>query len=194
MLKTIFSLIILIFFMACSFTPTLPAVGAKLSNNKLLKKSYDSYTIFFSAQKIDLTNEEKNKQKYLQKAFNSFGKSIGDNNIAIWTGKSYRKFDIDVSKDLCDLYSLSYSNGPYIVFSRNNPITSKQKLNNDVILDFSSVNASRIKYVLNEIEQKIRLHTYDNVNYSQMNKQIVYSFFENQEEFIKEAILAILGS
>ena len=107
MIKIIYSLLILIFLTACSSTSTIPGIGAKLQDKKLINKSYDSYTIFFSAKNINLTSQEKNKQKYLEKAFNSFGKSIGNNNIAIWIGKSYRKFDIDESKDLCDIYALN---------------------------------------------------------------------------------------
>ena len=121
-----------------------------------------------------------------------FAESIGKNNAATWIGSNTR-YDLKSSKNICDLYDLPYSGGPYIIFTKENPILATKKYEEAVILDFSSVNSNRIRFVLAELEQNIRRKQYTKVNQYQINKQIVLSKYDNNIDFIKDVIVAILG-
>ena len=194
MIKKMFVLFgIMLMFVACNGIATLPPVAVSLNQIKDGNhRNYNTYTMFFSARNIGFSESELNKKEFLKRSFNMFSESIGKNNAATWIGSNSR-YDVKSSKNICDLYSLPYSGGPYIIFSKENPILAKKKYEEAVILDFSSVNSNRIRFVLAELEQKIRRKQYIKVNQYQINKQIVLSTYENNVDFIKDVIVAILG-
>lgn len=177
-------------------SPNLPAIGVTLNElGNIPKREYSTYTTYFFAREIDLTKGEIDKQNYLKESFDAFSKSIGENNLAIWFGSidpSNVKFDIARSKDLCDKYGVSYSGGPYVLITKENPVDSS-KLSNAVLLDFSSVNPERIKYVMDSLEQKIRTERYEEINNIENYKQIVLSKFDDNKGFIQEVVKSILG-
>lgn len=184
-----------VFFVSCSSRSTLPPVGLRLQEMKQYKnnQAFNTYTMFFSARLVALSKSEKEKNKLLIEAFENFSTGIGKYNVAIWVGKNFNKFDTALSKDLCDKYSVSYTGGPYIVFSRNNPTLGRISINKDVLLDFSNVNSDRIIYILDDIEQKIRKNSYRKIGRTESYKQIVFSKYDNSEEFIKEVVKEIIS-
>lgn len=194
MIKKIFVLCgVVLILVACNGVPTLPPVAVDINQVKNNNhRNYNTYTMFFSARSIGFSESELNKEEFLKRSFNMFAESIGKNNAATWIG-SNTGYDVKSSKNICDLYSLPYSGGPYIIFSKENPILAKKKQEEAVILDFSSVNSNRIRYVLSELEQNIRRKQYTKVNQYQINKQIVLSTYENNIDFVKDVIVAILG-
>jgi hypothetical protein len=178
-------------FSSCSSNPTLPPIAISMHDPSTNK--YTTYTVFFSARKIELSESEIQKQNFLQKSFEDFAESIGSRNAAVWVGSTYKEFDIKVSKKICDTYRLSYTGGPYIIFSSQNPILSQKRNKDDVVLDFTSVNSDRIKFVLDELEQGIRLGDYEDIDTYEQKKQIVLSLYDNNVQFIHDAIIAILS-
>lgn len=191
MIKKIFvSFGIMLMLVACNGVPTLPPVAVDL--NILEDRNYNTYTIFFSARNIDFSESEFKKEEFLKRSFKGFAESIGKDNAATWVG-SNSKFDVKISKNICDTYNLSYSGGPYIIFSKKNPILEKKRYEEAVILDFSSVNPNRIRFVLAELEQNIRRNKYSKIDKYEINKQIILSTYDNNMDFVKDVIIAILG-
>jgi hypothetical protein len=184
---------IMLVLLSCNGIATLPPVAVNF--NKLQQgkyQNYNTYTIFFSPRKVELSKLEIEKQKLLRKSFVNFAKSIGKNNAATWVA-SNNTYSVKASKNICDLYNLSYTGGPYIVFSNNNPILADKIDKDDVILDFSSVNVNRIKFVLDKLEENIRRKNFIKIDRYEMNKQIVLSLYDNNVKFVQDVIIAILG-
>jgi hypothetical protein len=121
----------------------------------------------------------------LIKSFKSFYTGIGNNNIGIWVGSSIGRFDVEESKKLCDDYDLSYNEGPYLIVSKDNPL-SRATIADDVVINFDGVNPERIQYILNEIEQDIRKGEYNKKGKIESYKQFVISQYDNHKEVIKD--------
>lgn len=184
---------IMLVLLSCNGIATLPPVAVNF--NKLQQgqyQNYNTYTIFFSARKVELSKLEIKKQELLRKSFVNFAESIGKDNAATWVA-SNNTYSVKASKHICDLYNLSYTDGPYIVFSNNNPILVDKINKDDVILDFSSINVNRIKFVLDKLEENIRRKKFIKIDRYEMNKQIVLSLYDNNVKFIQDVIIAIFG-
>jgi hypothetical protein len=172
------------------------AMGATLTDEIQLKKSYELYVTYFAPINIFPSDEYNQKIETLKKSFKDFSKGIGKNVLAIWTGESMNKFDSKISKDICDKYGLPYVNGSYILITKNDPIVNKEKQSNYIIISFANINPERIGATISDIEKKIRLdkhHQVDNIGVFEAQKQIVLSYKDNYQQYIIDIVTALIN-
>lgn len=159
-----------------------------------------SYTLFISTSHSYSDDTGKNytnkKAIKLGEIFERFSESIGKNNCAIWCGQKISgnySLNVELGKYYADKFRLSYNNGPFVILTKINPTIKNSMINErSLVLSFSNVNSNRIITVLNELERKIRTRQPSDAELQlALYKEIIFSQFENHEDFVKE-VLGIL--
>jgi hypothetical protein len=124
---------------------------------------YETYTIFFATD-YDYKQKMSNKEiRLLKKHFRSFGKSIGERNLAVWIkNPDNETLNVELGKKIAnDIYrwygkSMEYYNGLYLAILKHNPCREPLSKENPIIVALFNKNAEFIIKVLNLCEARIR--------------------------------------
>lgn len=131
-----------------------------VNSKELIPEGFSTY-ILALIPSPELVDDNLEWQEF-RNIFYKMGNSIGEAKAAIWMGTDYSEtdplksgVDIQRSKYYCDLYSLDYNNGPYLLVTSKRPdlVTTDDEV---VFLKFNNISKDRIIRVMNVLEQNLR--------------------------------------
>ncbi|WP_157237702.1 hypothetical protein [Desulfobacter curvatus] len=141
----------------------IPIYLDRIEGEYSIPDSFNSYTLFFA------TSYELNKpfdKKYLKKMnkqFKSFGKSIGENHLAVWVKNiDSDDLNVDLGKTYADRLhrwynsELSFYDGPYLIFMSNTPDAIPRSDDFLVVISFKNKKPEAITEIIEYLEATIR--------------------------------------
>jgi len=126
----------------------------------LVATSYKAYCMFLVPS--DDWKHRSEDLTQLRQKFLDFGDQIGDETAAVWflAAESIHKreqlsVDVKRSKDYCDRFHLSYSEGPFVLVMRRRPDLLKPG-DEILVIKLHDIDASGVISILNILEEDLR--------------------------------------
>ena len=120
-----------------------------------LERLFATYTYFLAPSAEWNAKQNAETAAGVQTAFESFGTSIGRNNVAVWFTDRSGAASLEVAKQFCDRFGLDYSRGPYVIVSQLS-LEEIESRDDFIVIRLTDLDAARSVRVLNELEQDLR--------------------------------------
>jgi len=121
----------------------------------LLPADLESYTLLLIPDDRWREDRLRSLRDSVWRAFDAFGRAIGEKRIAIWFLDNDGNVDTVRAKDYCDRFGLDYNGGPYVVTASKRPDLLKQG-DQIVVIKLGEISTERIPAVLNVLQQDLR--------------------------------------
>lgn len=137
-----------------------------VSNGQSISRNYRSWSLFLVCNPEWLAGSEaaQNNMRDLYRAFGTFGRIIGSDNLAVWFSKpttvsepsASEAYDADEAANYCGVYRLSANESPYIVVTTAYP-TKDGTPGNYYAISLNGLDNSNRLRLLGTISDRIRM-------------------------------------